>query len=104
MSEDYNAAYKNFQVNILYSMFVERWVSSRALITFLVGWNEGAVSMPPWNVIIGQLACPLNDVIFSLHQEKLTYISTNIGCSIESCYVFNALLYNKSKRRHASVC
>ncbi len=50
-------------------MFVERWVRFSALFTFLVGWHASAASLPPRDVILAQLACPLNDIIFCLHQE-----------------------------------
>ncbi len=42
-------------------MFVERLVSYSALFTFLVRWHASAVSSPPGDVILAQLACPLND-------------------------------------------
>jgi hypothetical protein len=45
-------------------MFVERKVRYSALFTYLVGWNAGAVSLPPSDVILAQLACPLSDVMF----------------------------------------
>ncbi len=40
-----------------------------ALFTFLVGWHTCVVSLPTGDVIFAQLAYPLNDVIFCLHQE-----------------------------------
>ena len=40
-------------------MFVETWFSSWALFTFLVGWHASAVSLPPGDVTLAQLACPL---------------------------------------------
>jgi len=48
------------------------------LLTLFVGWLTGAVILPPGDVIFALLACPLNDVIFGLHQEQQTYLSTNI--------------------------
>jgi hypothetical protein len=39
------------------------------LFTFLVVWHTSAVRMHPVGVIFVQLACPLNDIIFCLHQE-----------------------------------
>jgi len=36
--------------------------SSTALSTFLVGWYVSAASYPQGDVILTQLACPLNDV------------------------------------------
>jgi hypothetical protein len=59
-------------------MFVERYVSYSALFTYLVRWHAGVVSLPPAEIIFAQLACPLNDVIFCLHQEERTFLSTNI--------------------------
>jgi hypothetical protein len=44
--------------------FVERYIRYSALFTLLVGWHISAVSLPPGDVILVQLACPLNDVIF----------------------------------------
>ncbi len=34
---------------------------------YLVGWHAGAVSLPPSDVILAQLACPLSDIMFCLH-------------------------------------
>jgi hypothetical protein len=59
-------------------MFVERKVCYSALFIYVVGFHGSAVSFPLGDVILGQLACPLNDVIFCLHKKSLTYISTNI--------------------------
>jgi hypothetical protein len=42
-------------------------------------WHVSAVSLPPGDVILAQLSCPLNDVIFCLQREQLTILSTNIG-------------------------
>jgi hypothetical protein len=50
-------------------MFFERKVGSSALFTLLVGWHASAVSLQPSDVIFAELACPMNDVIFCLHQE-----------------------------------
>jgi hypothetical protein len=49
---------------MLNSIFVERWVGSSALLTFLVGWHPIAVSLPPGDEILAQLPSPLNDIIF----------------------------------------
>jgi hypothetical protein len=38
------------------------------MFTYLVGWHASAVSLPPADVIFAQLNCPLNDIIFFLHQ------------------------------------
>ncbi len=48
-------------------MFAERKVHYAALFTNLVRWHAGAVSFPPSDVILAQLACPLSDVMFYLH-------------------------------------
>jgi hypothetical protein len=48
-------------------MFVERWASSSALYTLLVGWHVSVVSLPPGDVILAQLACPLNGVTICLY-------------------------------------
>ncbi len=72
-------------------MWAERQVSYSALFTYLVGWHAGAVRLPPADVIFTQLACPLNDVIFCLHLEQPTFLSTNMG-----------LPYNVSKFRACS--
>jgi hypothetical protein len=50
-----------------------------SFVYFLVRWQASVIIVPPGDVILAQLACPLNDVIFCLHQEQLTYLSTNIG-------------------------
>ncbi len=49
------------------TMIVERKIRYSALLTNLVGWHTGAVSLPLSNVILAQLACPPNDVMFCLH-------------------------------------
>ncbi len=61
------------------SMFVDRKVSYSTLFTYLVGWHAGAIRLLLADVIFAQLACPLNDVIFCLHQEKPTFLSTSIA-------------------------
>ncbi len=48
-------------------MFVERWLRYSDLFTNLVGWHAIAVSFPLSDIILAQLACPLSDVMFSLH-------------------------------------
>ncbi len=46
-------------------MFVERWHSYSALFTFLVVWHASAVGfLPPGDIILAQLTCPLNDIFF----------------------------------------
>jgi hypothetical protein len=45
-------------------MFVERKVCYSALFTNLVEWHVGAGSLPPIDVILSPLACPLSDVMF----------------------------------------
>ncbi len=49
------------------SMLVERKVHYSVLLTYLVGWDTGALSFPPSDVILAQLACPLSDIMFCLH-------------------------------------
>ncbi len=56
------------------SMFEEKQVGYSALFILLVGWHTHAVSLPPGDIILAQLAWPLNDVIFCLHREQLTYL------------------------------
>jgi hypothetical protein len=51
-------------------MFVERWSSYSALFTFLVGWHDSSVNLSPSDVILAQLACHLNDVIFVYIRNK----------------------------------
>ncbi len=48
-------------------MFVDRKVHYSTLFTNLVGWHAGAVSLPPIDVILAQLACPLSDIMICLH-------------------------------------
>ena len=48
-------------------MLVEGLVGCSALFTLLVSWHASAVSLPPSDVILAELACPLNDVILCLH-------------------------------------
>ncbi len=45
-------------------VFVERQGCYSALLTFLVGWYPSAVGLPPGDIILAQLACPLNDINF----------------------------------------
>jgi len=37
----------------------------------VVGWHASAVSLPPGDIIVAQLACPLNDVISSITNQSL---------------------------------
>ncbi len=66
------------------SMFVERKVRYSALFTNLVMWHASAVSFPPSDIILAQLACPLSDVMFCLHSGR-TNLSLSLykhwGCS-----------------------
>jgi hypothetical protein len=48
-------------------MFVEGLVRYSAMFTYLDRWHAGAVSLPPSDVMLAQLACPLSDVMFCLH-------------------------------------
>ncbi len=65
-------------------MFVKRKVRYSALFTNLVGWHAGAVSFPPSDVILAQLACLLSDVMFAYILEELSYFSTNIDWHFDS--------------------
>jgi hypothetical protein len=58
----------------LIAMFLKRKVCYSALFTNLVRWHAGAVSFPPSDVILAQLACPLSDVMFCIHSG-----STNLS-------------------------
>jgi hypothetical protein len=51
-------------------MFIERKIWYSAMFTNLVGWQAGAVSFPPTDIILAQLACPLSDVMFYLHSGR----------------------------------
>ncbi len=55
------------KVRLLKPMFVDRKIRYSALFTNLVEWHASAVSFPLSDVIFGQLACPLSDVMFYLH-------------------------------------
>ena len=50
-------------------MFVGRQVHYSALFIILVGWHASAVCLPPCDIILTQLANPLNYIIFCLHNE-----------------------------------
>jgi hypothetical protein len=53
-------------------MFVESSkVYYSALFTYLVGWHTSAVSLPPSDVTLAQLAYPLSDVMFCLQSGIL---------------------------------
>jgi hypothetical protein len=51
-------------------MFIERKVCYSALFTNLIGWHASAVSFPPSDIILAQLACPLSDVMFYLNSRR----------------------------------
>jgi hypothetical protein len=53
-------------LNIYKPIFVERKVCYSALFTNLVEWHACAVTFPLSDVILAQLASPLNDVMFCL--------------------------------------
>jgi hypothetical protein len=55
------------------SIFVFRylWVHYSALFIFLFVWHASAVSLPPSNVTLVPLVCPLSDVMFCLHSGIL---------------------------------
>ncbi len=55
---------KKFKVSMSVYMFVKREVSASDLLTLLVGLFASAVSLPPSNVILAELAFPPNDVVF----------------------------------------
>jgi hypothetical protein len=83
-------------------MFVERKVHYSALFTNLVGWHS-SIASPLSDVILSQLACPLNDVIIlftsgiwnlSLHKHWLHSIF------VERKVRYSALFTNLV-RRHA---
>ncbi len=40
------------------------------MLTLLVGWHASAVSLPPSDIILAELACHLNDVIVCLHWDN----------------------------------
>jgi hypothetical protein len=42
-----------------------------SFVYILVGWHTSSVSLPPGDVILAQLACPQNDVIFCLQQTSV---------------------------------
>ncbi len=67
--------------NVLLSICRETGECLR-FVYFLVGWHPSAVSLPPGDIILAQLACPLNDIIFCLHWDEVTYLSTNIGVAV----------------------
>jgi hypothetical protein len=79
-------------------MFVERNVCYSRLFTNLVGWHAGVVSFPLSDVILAQLACPLSEIMFSLHSGitnlalqtlvKLIFSLTNL--SLYALYDLNA--------------
>ncbi len=69
--------YTHFYFIYGWAMFVERQVSSSALFTFLVRWHANVLSLHLGDITQAHLACPLNDVIFCLHMEWPTYLSTN---------------------------
>ncbi len=61
---------------------LQREVSYSPLFTFFGQVACTTVSLPPGDIILVQLACPLNDIIFCLHhlqsQEQITlnYLSS----------------------------
>jgi hypothetical protein len=57
--------------------------------TFLVGRHASVISLPPGDIILSQLACPLNDSIFCLLMEYITYLSTNIGGKLCTCLILS---------------
>jgi hypothetical protein len=69
-------------------VFVERKVCYSALSTFLVGWYAGAVSLPPGDVILAQLAC---------HPECHHFLFTS-GLTNQSLYKHCATHIRKSRK------
>jgi hypothetical protein len=70
--------YKHCEVREYFSvlsMFVWRKFSLSALFTFLVGWHASADSLPQGDIIFAQLACPLNEVIFT----NIEYYSVSLA-------------------------
>jgi hypothetical protein len=64
MFNNYSGNINSSTFSVVPSVFVERYVSSSALFTFLVQLHASAVSLPPADVILAQLGCHQNDVIF----------------------------------------
>ncbi len=75
------------------SMFVDRMVCYSALFTNLVGWHASAVNFALSDVILAQLACPLNDVMLCLHS----------GITNLSLYKHCFLLQQCIRRRFAKI-
>ncbi len=57
----------SFSIPYTSPMFAERQVCYSALFTYLVWCHTGTISFPPSDIILAQIACPLSDVMFSLH-------------------------------------
>jgi hypothetical protein len=53
-------------------MIVERLVCSSALFAYLVMWYAGAVSLPPSDAFLAQLACPSSHVLFTSEITNLS--------------------------------
>jgi hypothetical protein len=51
------------------TMFVERYVVYSALLCIWLGGTPVLLTCPPSDIILAQPVCPLNDIIFCLHQE-----------------------------------
>ncbi len=58
----------------------------------------------PSDVILAQLACPKSDVMFWLHLEEPTYLSTNIGgnSKVEKKSLFESHFSDTDKRSSLS--
>jgi hypothetical protein len=53
-------------------MFVERYHSSSALFTILLGWHTGVVNLPPGDVILAQLVLFTSEITnLSLYKHWL---------------------------------
>ncbi len=59
-------------------LVIDRFVTQLCLL-FLHRLHTGAISLPPSDIILAELACPLSDIMFCLHKEWLTYLSLNIA-------------------------
>ncbi len=84
----------NHLSSVFKSMFVERQVCYSALFTYLVGWHASAVSLPPSDDILVQLAFPLSDIIFCLY-SGLTDPSVYKHCQVQSLHkkMFNNVFF-----------
>jgi hypothetical protein len=66
-------------------MFAERWIVYSALFTYIVGRHASAVSLPPSDIILAKLACPLSDITFYLHSGITNLSHTGTGITYDNC-------------------